>query len=129
MSVQRRRRWPSITSALGQCIVLSGVSCAEILKRHQHYAAVRRHGTITQCCFNDGPASKTVGQHETELIECHVFAQNIQETQCQISFGKALLRRRLTGIEPAMGCNADPTLNWNWVGRAVKLYNVTRRIM
>ena len=26
-------------------------------------------------------------------------------------------RRRLTGIEPAMGCNAGPTLNWNLVGR------------
>ena len=26
MLAQRRRRWPSITSALGQCIVLSGVS-------------------------------------------------------------------------------------------------------
>ena len=30
---------------------------------HQHNAAVRKDGTITQCCFNDGPASKTVGQH------------------------------------------------------------------
>ena len=26
-------------------------------------------------------------------------------------------RRRLTGIEPAMGCNADPTLNRNMVSR------------
>ena len=26
-------------------------------------------------------------------------------------------RRRLTGIEPAMGCNAGPTLNLNLVGR------------
>ena len=33
-------------------------------KRHPHNnAAVRKHGTITQCCFNVGPASKTVGQH------------------------------------------------------------------
>ena len=60
---QRRRRWPSITSALGQCIVLFGVFGADMLKRHQHNAAVRKHGTITQCCFNDRPASKTVGQH------------------------------------------------------------------
>ena len=29
---QRRRRWPIITSALGPCIVLSGVSDAGILK-------------------------------------------------------------------------------------------------
>ena len=26
-------------------------------------------------------------------------------------------RRRLTGIEPAMSCDAGPTLNRNWVGR------------
>ena len=57
------RRWPSITSALGQCIELSGVSGAGTLRRHQHNAAIRKHGTITQCCFNDGSASKTVGQH------------------------------------------------------------------
>ena len=43
--------------------VLSGVSGAGILKRHQHNAAVRKHGTITRCCFDNGAASKTVGQH------------------------------------------------------------------
>ena len=35
-------------------------------KRHPHshrHAAVRKHGTITQCCFNAGPAWKPVGQH------------------------------------------------------------------
>ena len=63
MLAQRRRRWPSLTSAPGQCIVLSGVSGAGMSKRHQHNAAVRKHGTITQCCFNHGPALKTVGQH------------------------------------------------------------------
>ena len=32
-------------------------------KRHPHNTAVRKYGTITQWCFNDGPGSKTVGQH------------------------------------------------------------------
>ena len=32
-------------------------------ERHQYNAAVGKHGTITHCCFNDGPASKTVSQH------------------------------------------------------------------
>ena len=32
---------PSITPALGQCIVLSGVSGAGMLQRHQHNAAVK----------------------------------------------------------------------------------------
>ena len=31
MLAERHRWWPSITSALGQCIVLSGVPCAGIL--------------------------------------------------------------------------------------------------
>ena len=33
------------------------------VKRHQHNAAVGKDGKITQCCSNDEPASKTVGQH------------------------------------------------------------------
>ena len=37
-------------------------------------------------------------------------------------------RRRLTGIEPAMGCNAGPTLNRNLMGRPIHpLYEVHRR--
>ena len=67
LAQRRRRRWPSITSALGQCIVLSGVSGVDMLKRHQHNAVVRKHGTITQCCFNDGLASKTAGEHWTSI--------------------------------------------------------------
>ena len=63
MLAKRRRRWPSITSALGQCIVLSGAPGPGMLKRHQSNETVRKHGTITLCCFNEGSASKTVGQH------------------------------------------------------------------
>ena len=37
-------------------------------------------------------------------------------------------RTRLTGIEPAMGCNAGPTLNRNLVGRSMHpLYEIHRR--
>ena len=53
MLAQRRRPWPSITSVLGQCIVLSGASGAGM-------ESVTR---IVNRCFNTGPASKTVGQH------------------------------------------------------------------
>ena len=35
--------------------------------------------------------------------------------------------RRLTGIEPAMYCDAGPTLNRNLVGRIHRLYQVHRR--
>ena len=36
-------------------------------------------------------------------------------------------RRRLTGIEPAMGCNAGPTLNRNLVGRPTSSVSGHRR--
>ena len=50
---QRRRWWPSITPTLGQCIVLYG-KCfwRRDGKHHPHNAAVSKHGTITQFCFN-----------------------------------------------------------------------------
>ena len=52
---------------------------------------------------------------ETALVKCHVFAQSIQQTRDRLVLGQR--RRRLTGIEPAMGSNAGPTLNRNLVGR------------
>ena len=58
MLAQRRRRWPSITSALGQCILLAVLFWRQDGKRHPQTinAAVRKHGTITQCCFKVWPA-------------------------------------------------------------------------
>ena len=35
-------------------------------------------------------------------------------------------RRRLTSIEPAMSCDAGPTLNWNWVGRSTSYVRAKR---
>ena len=54
---------------------------------------------------------------ETALVECHVFAQSsLYNRPSEVSvLGQH--RRRLTGIEPAMGCDAGPTLNLNWLGR------------
>ena len=51
------------------------------IKRYP-YGNQSKHGTITQFCFNVGPALK-----------------------------------KLTSIEPAMGCDAGPKLNRYWVGR------------
>ena len=79
---------------------------------HQHNAAVRKHGTITQCCFNDGPALKTVGQH-------WLNATCLRKVYNRPSYSLVLdqRRKRLTGIESTMGCNAGPTLNRNLVCR------------
>ena len=63
MLAQRRRCWPSITFSIGPMYCVIWCFWHRMLMCHQHNAAVRKHGTITQCCFNAGPASKTVGQH------------------------------------------------------------------
>ena len=60
MLAQRRRRWPSITSAFWP---MYRVFWRRDVKGHHHNAAVTEHCTITHCCFNDGPASKTVDYH------------------------------------------------------------------
>ena len=93
MLAQRRSRWPSNTSALGQCIVLSGVSGAKMLRRHQHNAAVSKHGTITQC-------QRLWVNIETALIECHVFAQSIHQTVIDLCWASAV--------------EDWPTLNQQW---------------
>ena len=58
-----REQQPSWYVVIPKCIVLFGVSGDGMLKRYQYKAAVSKHGTITQCCFNGGSASKTVGKH------------------------------------------------------------------
>ena len=123
MLAQRRRQWPSITSAIGQCIVLSG-KCIwrRVGKRHPHNnAAVSKHSTISQCCFNVGPASKKWVNIGTALGECHVFADMLRvHSGPRVGLVLGQRRRRLTGIEPAMSCcEAGPTLNRNLVGRPI----------
>ena len=114
MLAQRRRQWPSITSALGLCMVLiSGVSGAGI----KASPACRKHDAIAQCCFNFGPASKTV---KLSTLKQHwVNATCLRKVHSRPSDRLVLgqRHRRLTGIEPAMGCDAGPTLNRNVVGR------------
>ena len=61
-----------------------------------------------------GQRRRLWGSIETTLVECLVFVQSIQYTGYRLELGRR--RRRLTGIEPAMGCNAGPTLNRNLVG-------------
>ena len=46
-----------------------------------------------------------------------MFAQSIAYSKPSDGLVLGQRRRRLTGIEPAMGCDAGPTLNRNLVGR------------
>ena len=61
---------------------------------------------------------------EAALVECHVFARSMQQTCDRLMLDQ--LRRRLTGIEPAMGLNAQHYTGIWWVGLH-PLYEVHRR--
>ena len=78
MLAKRRRRWPSMTSALGQCIVLSAVSGAGMLKRHQQQSQdmVQSPNAVTMT----GQRRRRRVNIDTALAEFHVFAQGIQQT-------------------------------------------------
>ena len=88
MLAQRRRRWLSITSALGQCIVLSGVSGAGMesvtrITRQQSENTVQSPNAVPM----PGQRRRLWVNIETVLGECNVFAQSIQQTQRWISVG------------------------------------------
>ena len=67
-----------------------------------------KHETLSQCCVNVGPASKTMGQHylNIELIKRLVFAAKLvtdpSNTRPQINAGLMITHRlwRWTNIEP-----------------------------
>ena len=57
---------------------------------------------------------------ETALGECYVFSDVLhvlysRPRRVGLVLGQRC--RRLTGTEPAIGCDAGPILNWNWVGK------------
>ena len=92
--------------------MLSGVSGAGMLKRHQHNAVFRKYGTITQCCFNNEDRGSTLKEHWLNAT----CVRKVYNRPCDILvLGQR--RRRLTGIDSAMGCNAGPTLKWNLVDK------------
>ena len=90
MLAQRRRQWPSITSSLGQCIVLSCVSGAgiESVSVEDCGSTLKQHWVNTTC-------PRKVYIRPSDGL---VLGQR---------------RRRLTSIEPAIGCDAGPVLNRN----------------
>ena len=103
---QRHRRWPSITSAFGQCIVLSGwwlfwrrgqQSVTRIVMRQQ---TRENHPMLFQSLANVEDVGPTLG-------EWHVSAGVLQLSIQQNHSFKVVLgqrSRRFVGIETAKGC-------------------------
>ena len=76
MLAQRHRRWPSITSALGQCIVLSGVPNAGMVSVTR--ITMQSENMVQSPNAMSGQRRRLRVDIETALGECHVFAQSIQ---------------------------------------------------
>ena len=82
MLAQRRRQSPNITSALGECIVLSGVSGAGMasvtrITMQRSVNTVQSPNAVSM----SGQRRRLWVNIETVLGECHMFAQSIQQTQ------------------------------------------------
>ena len=100
---------------MGQCIVLSGDSVAGMESvTHLTMQQSENTGQLPNAVSMSGQRRKMCVNIETASDGCHVFAQS-----SRLSDGLVLgqRRRRLTGIESAMGYDAGPTLNRNLVGR------------
>ena len=82
MLAQCRRRWPGITSALSQCIVLSGASGVG-LESVTRITVQQSENTVQSphAVSMSGQRRRLWVNIETALCECHVFAQSIQQTQ------------------------------------------------
>ena len=84
MLAQRRGQWPSIKSALSQCIVASGVSDTGM----KSVTPIVTRMQLSENMVQSPNAVSMSGQRrrlwvniETTLGECHVFARSIQQTQ------------------------------------------------
>ena len=113
MLAQCHRQWPSITSALGQCIVLpvfSGAGIKSVTRIMQQSETRYSHTMMFHWCA----ASKTVGQHWNRM-NTTCLRKVYSRPSNELVLGQR--RRRLTGIEPTIRCDAAPTLNWDLVGR------------
>ena len=96
--------------------MLSGVSGAGMLKRHQHIAAVRKiryhHPMLFQLRASVEDCGSTLKQY---WLNATCLRKVYHRRGDILVLGQC--RRRLTGIEPAIGCNAGPTLKRNLVDK------------
>ena len=84
MLAQRHKQWPSITSALGQCIVLSGVSGKGMENVTRIVTPMQQSENTVQspnAVSMSGQRRRLRVNIEAALGECHVFARSIQQTQ------------------------------------------------
>ena len=126
MLAQRRRRRPCITTALGQYIMLSGVSGTgmdSVTRITMQQSETRyNHPMLFQCRASVENCGSTLKQH-------WVNATCLRKVYSRPSDGLALSKRlrRLTGIEPAMVCDAGQHWTGSWLVGLHPLYEVHRK--
>ena len=96
MLARRLRQWPSITSALGQCIVLSGVSGAGIGNVTRIIQQSEKTAQSPNAVSMTGQRRRLWVNIETALGECHVFAQSYSRPSDGLVFGQ---RRRHLDVD------------------------------
>ena len=135
MFAQRQRRWPIITSALGQCIVLSGKwpfwprgkkASTALLCGSTSQQTRDNHPMLFQCWASVKSRNSTLKQHWVNVM-CSLMCWRKLYIRPSVGLVLGQHRRRLTGIEPVMGCVAGPTLNRNWVGRPTSYVHAAAR--
>ena len=73
--------------------------------------------TVAQHCFTIGLRYRVIRVVAFRGIKRHPYGSQANTGQSHNSVSMLGQRRiRLTGIEPAMGCDAGPTLSRHWVG-------------
>ena len=131
MLAQRRRRWPIITSALGQCIVLSGkwpfwrrgIEGVTVIAMGSTQQTRDNHPTLFQCQAIVEGCGSTLKQHWVNDM-CLLVCRRKVYSRPSVGLVLGQHRRRLTAIEAAMVCEAVPTLNRHWVGRPTSCVRV-----
>ena len=115
MLAQRHKRMPSITSALGQCIVLSWFS-GDGQKASPAYSNVSvpantgksPNAVLMWASFEY--CGSTLKQHRVNAM-CLLMLWRKVYSRPSVRLALGQPRRRLTGIKSVMGCDACPTMN------------------
>ena len=134
MLTKRRRRWTSITSALGQCIVLSrkwpfwrrGMKASPAYSNASIPEIRDNLPMLFQCWSRVEDCGSKLKQHWVNVM-CLLMCWCKVYIRPSVGLVLGQRRGRLTVIDPAMGCDAGPTLNRNLVGRPISYTIVETR--
>ena len=98
------------------CEVILLATREERLTCTQSKQTLDNHPTLCQCWTSIEDCGSALKQHWVNVL-CLLMCWRKVYSRPSVGLVLGQPHRRLTGIEPAMGCDADQILNRNWVGR------------